>query len=306
MLIYLDTKDLINLLEHDRPRPIQEFDAILRAGLHNLAVSFSNVKELSRPLLEPGARTVVTRLLNQLEKLPLRYIREGTIIRDELSEAREAFAGGREYRAISPFVARFDEAFSPFLRPLASAMYLTLSLAESVFTLWQLNPSWLGPPTSHGLPPIKVHLEADRMHRGPSDAASNFAFAVANHLRDLATRKLLPDDLEAWALTSSAEDRKCFAGWIYADPRRCPALRLSDEFYHAVRKNASYTPSDSLVGDFAHIKCLPYVDLITLDRGTHDHVRRIADRIIPGCADKICGNLEEVLRRLARGDCPSS
>ena len=117
MLIYLDTKDLINVLEHDRPCPVQEFGATLRSGSHDLAVSFSNVKELSRPLLEPAARTVVTQLLNHLEMLPLRYIREGTIVRDELSEARGAFIGGREYRAISPFVARFDEAFNPFLRP---------------------------------------------------------------------------------------------------------------------------------------------------------------------------------------------
>jgi hypothetical protein len=86
---------------------------------------------------------------------------------------------------------------------------------------------------------------------------------------------------------------KWFAGWIYAIPSRCPALRLADEFYHAVRKNASYIPSDSLIGDFAHLECLPYVDLITLNSERRDPVRRVSDRIMAGCADRVSKNFQD-------------
>ena len=108
----------------------------------------------------------------------------------------------------------------------------------------------------------------------------------------------MPNDLAAWTLRAPDEDMKRFAGWIYANPSRCPALRLADEFYHAVRRNASYIPSDSLIGDFAHLKCLPYVDLITLDRATMDHVRRVSDRIMAGCAAGVCKDAGELIRRL--------
>jgi hypothetical protein len=283
MLVYLDTKDLINLLERDQPCSVRDLDAGLRAGSHILAVSFSNVKELSRPLLEPGSRTVVTQLLNRLETLPLRYIGDLMIYRDELSEAWQAFTCGREYQPVSPFAAR---------------MHRRMSLAEFVFDQWQRNADWLGPPSSHGLPPVKTHLKFDRTYTGGSDPASNFAFFVAGYLRTLATMRVLPDDVAAWVSRASDQEKQCFAGWIYAKTSRCPAVRLGDEFYHAVRKNVTYAPEDSLIGDLAHLACLPYVDLITLDRATRDHVRRISDRVMPGCADRVCDNLEELIRRL--------
>src|SRR5437867_3439920 len=112
MLIYLDTKDLINILENSKPYSPNKFQAYLRRCGHALVVSFSHIREISAPLLESSTRNNVMTLLNRLETLPLRFINDGRIDLLELNEALNAFVEKREFSSINPFVNRFDETIS--------------------------------------------------------------------------------------------------------------------------------------------------------------------------------------------------
>ena len=56
------------------------------------------------------------------------------------------------------------------------------------------------------------------------------------------------------------------ADWIYMSPARCPGLRLQYEVFHQIRANLGDNFNLSDFGDSAHVLCLPYVDIATLDR----------------------------------------
>jgi hypothetical protein len=53
MHIYLDTKDLINILERSDPYTIDQLEYRLRQGGHKLVLSVYTVIELSAPLSHP-------------------------------------------------------------------------------------------------------------------------------------------------------------------------------------------------------------------------------------------------------------
>jgi hypothetical protein len=284
MLVYLDSRDLIDLLEHERPCTLEEFRRRLVSGKHQLVVSFSNVRELSQPLFEARTSTIVTSLLNQLESMPLKYIREAYICPQEIEEALAAFSEMREYAGISPFVNRFDEACTPWNKRPATASYLNFSLAETVFMLISANPNPLVNVPRHG-ETLRALLEADRRLTNPPTLRENFPQVLDRHISQ--ARLPVPKSLVA-----------TLANWIYDDPCRCPSVRLSYELYHSIRQNLSDVPRDADIPDVAHAGCIPYVDLITLDNRMRDYVRRVANRAVPGCARGVCQNLDDLLKRL--------
>ncbi len=286
MLIYLDTRDLIDLGQHERPCSLAKFGKLLESGPHRLVLSLSTATELSAPLSASDAGTVVTQLLNQIERLALVYIRESNVIaRYELIEACKAFSEKREYVRIDPFVDRFDEACNPFPRPLEGGRYRNFGLSELVFEIWQTSPGVFKPPGKTGYPFVKQRLEADRRRGDRSDPEQNFAFAVDNYL-------------QLWQLVAPSGDVEDLSKWIYSDPNRCPSLRVADEVYHATRKNKIHWPSESYRHDFCHLRYLSYVDLISLDRTTRDYVKRASDRIMPGYIGRVCQDLNDILKRL--------
>ena len=66
--IFLDSRDLINLLEARGPCSVGEFRALLLAGDHQVVLSPTVVFEVAAPIVEPSSATVVTQLLNDLER----------------------------------------------------------------------------------------------------------------------------------------------------------------------------------------------------------------------------------------------
>jgi hypothetical protein len=80
MLIFLDTRDLIQILERDRPCDVGTLAGKLRSGKHRLCVSVAEIMELSAPLERgDGTGNSVMRTLTELEKLPLTYIAENRL-----------------------------------------------------------------------------------------------------------------------------------------------------------------------------------------------------------------------------------
>src|SRR5262249_28044187 len=108
MLLYLDTRDLINILEKGQPITGERLLSLLRSGRHSLVVSFPHVAELAAPLQHPNAKTNVARLLNGLEEFPLAFIADSKLEFLEYREALDSWHAGRECQPIDPFVPRID------------------------------------------------------------------------------------------------------------------------------------------------------------------------------------------------------
>ena len=169
-----------------------------------------------------------------------------------------AYASGREYAPIDPYVERLDAAIQTS-GPAPTATYLNHGLAETVFTIWQKAPDVFRWPTEW-VQRLQSLMAADRALSTPPRLDRHF-------------REKLRRDLRLYSIPEppSVDD---VADWIYGSPTHCPGVRLVYETYHHLRRNLGDNPSASDFGDFAHVQCVPYVDLITLDRRMADYVRR--------------------------------
>lgn len=116
---------------------------------------------------------------------------------------------------------------------------------------------------------------------------------VAKHFPEKLRR-----DMKLYQISHPQGGLDNFAKWIYETPTRCPAVRLSYEVFHQLRRNIGDQPSANDFGDFAHVQCVPYVDLITLDRRMSDYVRRATQGWDSDLTGKVKHNLDAVLREL--------
>ena len=181
MRVFLDTRDLIGFLQGRGPCDLATLRKRLIGGGHQLVLTWPIVLELAAPLIQPAATTIVTRLLNDLETLPLAYIANGQIIPKEIGSAITARIEGREYSPINPYVKRLDEAI-PISGPAPTAIYISHSLAETVFTLWQEAPDafrWQSDRISR----LKSTLDQDRSIADPPKLPEHFRAVIRKHLK---------------------------------------------------------------------------------------------------------------------------
>jgi len=199
------------------------------------------------------------RTLIRLEELPLRFLHETRIAKLELQESLRAYSTGCEYEPINPFVDRFDETVDIEARP-STRLYLRYSLAETVFDLWQADPGLFEVKASHYDQLVQL-MRNDRDLRSPP--------RLAHHFRTTVRR-----DLKLYGIQCPESVVEPFADWVYENPRRCPDVRLGYELYHVLRQNVRDRARRSDLGDFAHVRAVPYVDLITLDRRMKQYARQ--------------------------------
>lgn len=290
MRVCLDTRDLIDLLE-TRPSHLSHVDALLRTGGHRLVVSFTTVLELSAPLAHPEQSNVM-RLLNQLEALPVIFVNEARIGRQELGAAADAFREGREYSAVDPFVSRFDQTLDLDATP-PTRSYLRYSLAETIFDLWQTAPDlWSG--NSHRFPLLRERLTSDRAKANPPTLKAHFPTVIARNL-------------SLYGIRVPVESTAPLARWIYADPQRCAGSRLIFEVYHHIRRNEGDRGHASDLGDFAQIPILPYVDVITLDRRMRTYVGQACSSLGTDYGTIVLKGIRDLEDLLATtSDCPAA
>ncbi len=284
MRIFLDSRDLINLLEGRGPCSVNEFREHLQIGGHEIALSPTVVFEVAAPLNNPFSKTVVTRLLNELETLPLAYLADGQIQWKELVSGIESFATEREYTPIDPYVGRFDAAI-PISGPAPTALYLNHGLAETVFMIWQELPGAVGRQPAEWVDRLQSVIAADRDLSSPPGLAHHF-------------REKLHRDFKMYKIPAPKFPLAELADWIYASPSRCPGGRLGYEIFHHLRKNLGDQPEASDFGDFVHVLCIPYVDLITLDRRMADYVRRATRGWADDPSHKIRHDLSSIVKSL--------
>lgn len=280
MKIYLDSRDLIDMFDKSLPYSADDFENELRTNGHELVLSFSNVMEISSPLLTRSTKTNVMRLLKRIEEMPLKFIAEARILILELNEAKEAFIQEREYSQVHPFVDRFDKTL---IDPRSTKTLMNFSLAEAIFMLWTEDPSLFRGMRSY-TKRLQEVFTSDRAVPQQPNLRDHFVEVIGRHLKG------------AKLLISSPELRP-FAEWIYENPMRCPSVRLSYEVYHKLLKNIEDLPDDGDIYDLAHIACIPYVDIATLDRRMSSYVRQACGSIKTGYEIRICTSMADVLSR---------
>jgi hypothetical protein len=265
MRILLDANSLIDA-EHGKPVSFSELDKLLREHHARLILTYTSVLEFAAPFEKTGNHLALRDQLQQVERLPVGYMREGGIIYAELKEATHAFEEKREFVLTSPFVKRWDETLvlegqSPAEILVGLSLYDLVSMAVSrgnairaVKERWDL---WL-----------TEQFELDR--KLPNTARK----AVRKHF-PAAIRK----GLDAYSITFPADKAGEFGNWVYENPARCPGLRLAYDFRQELMNNLTEKVSPNDIFDRAHVLAVPYVDAITMDANTADLCRRVARRL---------------------------
>lgn len=256
MRILLDSRDLINVVEHGQPIAAQDFDAYLRRGNHQNVLTFTNVRELSSPLAAGVGFLQIRSLLQALEQMPHACLKEVTIVAIEIQSAADAFNSGTEYAGCSPYVTRWDHTLvaRPGQLEPAAEDWVNFRLDQIVYLICLTRPDVFAPPEHH-LGRLQALLENDRSQprAGQAPARDHFIRSIKNHAATHGIR--LPDGRE-----------NQFARWVYANPDRCPGLRINHETYRALMENYEDVPETADLSDLAHVSAIPYVDALTLDR----------------------------------------
>jgi hypothetical protein len=282
MKFFLDTFDLIKIIENSKPYSAQDFEKELRINGHELIVSFTNILEISAPLLKKETTTNVMRRLNLLERMPLKFITSsGIISKLELCEAIKKFSQKKEYQQIAPLVDRFYEILiSP---PNITRYFLNNSLAEAIFTLWREKPNLFKKLTSQQHEALKIQFDRDRTLESKPSLRENFINKISK-------------DLNLYGLNNPSMRLRSFAEWIYEKPTRCPSVRLGYEVFHNLLKNIGDIPKQGDMGDLSQIDCIPSVDRITLDRRMTHYAKEACKNLGLGYEKRICKNVNEIFK----------
>jgi hypothetical protein len=262
--------------------PKEKLKKILNDGNHVLVLSIVTIMEVSKPLFNKKASTNVSWLLNQIEKLPHTFIHSSRIARLELEKALNAFSAAAAYEQIEvPFANRFDTIVDLKGEP-ATKPYLNYPLSEIVWDLYNFG----------SLDGIKKYakklrdtFEKDRALNPKPSLKTNFAVTIDRYSKN--------DKLQI-----PQKEVKAFADWIYANPVRCPSIRLGFELWHKMLKNISDIPTDSDLDDFLNIYCLPYVDAMTVDRRMHGYVSQVSKSLQSNYGKKLFKNTTELLAHI--------
>lgn len=249
--ILLDSKDLINLVEHQLPLSLEDLKRRLQAINGSLVFTFTNIRELVAPVASDGDFLRARRWLQELEDFPHKYIAEPSIDDQELAEAAKAFASGNEYKPINPYVPRFDYTF----RSAIKEQMVNYRLHDIVWDMWKVAPDVFRQPARHG-DMLRAVFAGDRRLSNAKRKAR-----LGENLAAVITRYV-----EQWRLKFPKQDVPALAKWVYDMPDRCPGVRLRYETFHALVNNLGDIPLDSDLLDLAQLTAIPYVEAATVDR----------------------------------------
>ena len=264
MKILLDSKDLIDVVEHDRPVKLEEFRAYLHDHHSSLVLTFNSIRELAAPLAQGIDSLHVRYLLQKLETLPVCYLAEVGIPTEEVQEGVRAFNSGGEYKPISPWVSRWDKTIRGPRPPIGKMLILRLD--EIVLDIARVDASVFAGYDFYEQA-LRQQFETDR---------NIPAFA---RVPEQNFPKVISRLIEHYGIEKPTRATDDFAAWIYKDPRRCPGLRLGYEVFHELVKNVGDKPDASDIPDLSHINAIPYVDAATLDRRMHGYCSQVGRKL---------------------------
>ncbi|MBA4373892.1 MAG: hypothetical protein C0402_13665 [Thermodesulfovibrio sp.] len=223
--------------------------------------------------------------------MPIRFIHNANIPKLELLEAIDVFNNNRTYHTIMPFVPRFDYTLSTDGLP-PTKDYINHSISETIFTLWGEDPKlFLGFP-KHTIK-LRNLFESDRAMDKPPSLKDNFT-------------KVIGLSLKNYGIAFPLEKLKNLADCIYENTTFCPSIRLNYEVFHKIVRNLEDIPKESDIYDFAHIDCIPYVDMVTLDKRMYNYVSQVCKGIDGIISTSLHSNYIEIYERIVRSCSPTT
>jgi hypothetical protein len=280
--IYLDAKDLINILERGVPYTANQLEHALRNGGHQLVLSLYSITEIAAPLNQSSSTTNVMRLLNEVERLPIVFFHPD-VDHLELDEAMTAFSRKREYTDVEPFVNRFDQTVDLSANP-ATRILMNYSLGEAVWDLY-CNGALKG--LESYAPTLRQLMAADRALTKPPTLKANFI-------------KMIERKLKGYRIKCFATSASALGNWIYENPVRCPSVRLGYEVWHKLVKNKADALEDSDMEDYQHVTCLPYVELMSLDRRMCGYVEQAGASLRLDYTHRVFRSAQDIFRHIER------
>ena len=295
MRLYLDTADLINLLERESAGIKREdFRALLLKGRHSIVLSFQTICELMAPLWEPNSTTIVTSTMNKLEELPHEWIDLVRLPNLEVGEALQAFKQGRKYNPVSPNVPNYLATIinAPDLLKLA----LQYPLSEAVFDLWRSGT--FDPRTQHQrhVHTYRSLMDEDRKlvaTLGDKSKARKQLFATRVVERIKYFKLYAPEDENNETLFTKCSEE------ITQEKEWCPGTKIVFSTFHSLMDNLGDKLQDGDLGDLSHTHALPYVDWFTTDRRIAGHISAASKLLGTNHHEKLVRNIRELVKRLS-------
>ena len=251
MKIFLDSKDLINIVRYSDPMSAEEARRWFVERGATLVLSYTSVSEFVP--VDEHDRLRVRSELNTLESFPLTYARIGDIRCSELRNAVAARSNDAPYATPDIFVSHFWRTFWSEPRDghdivLQRQLERTIDLRlwEQVFMLWSRPSNFINAPEHTA----SIQRILDR-HR------------AAKKRRKERFREELREAVESCDLSPDAVP--LLASWINGDPKHCAGWRLYFEVLQAWIRNVTDVAKDGDLNDLTHVFAVPYVDLATLD-----------------------------------------
>jgi hypothetical protein len=271
--VFLDSRDLIHLIEHARPVDATIFARELTKRNARLVLTYTNVAEFL-PRTRDGAidRARALSLVRSLEQLPLAYLRQPELVRREFREALAAYDGKRPVRRIDGYVDEWWQTFSktpaefvPFVDPTMSKLLSGMSLADQVSHLIESGDDLM--LSSALAAPVAQAMEDDRQAVG------------ARRGLPATWRASVEWQFHRFGWPEPAGGFAEFVEFIRTDSNACPGWRLGVAVYEEFRSNLTATLRPNDIPDFSHVHFLPYVTHATLDAAWRDRCERAYKRL---------------------------
>jgi hypothetical protein len=275
---------MINIVERDCPMSVSEFEKWLRERNAVVLLSFTGISDFVGPAFANNSFPEKRVLLQRIETLPLAYIREGTIVQDELRAAIAAYHFGHEPIALNPYVTRWDET-ARWEGDAETRILVGLRLDEIVYMARHVVQAY-----KLEAPGIRAHIERERA----------IPAAERRTMREMFGNRL-PDRFGAYKIDPQVFDVRKFGNWLWKDPLRCPGMRLHFEAHHQMVNDKNLRCDDGDIADFAHIAALPYLDVLTVDKRIEDLLKKVFQKHrtttwAPIMAGKVYRNIDSVLK----------
>lgn len=271
--VFLDTRDLIRLLEKEEPLSPSALAKELAARQARIVLLPSNVMELV-PYKE-GAPFSVDRaldLMHRLEQLPHAFLRSPDLAWNECRAALAAFSGERTLPSIDPYVEHWWATMWKIPPTIAASVmpnevrYLnSLTLAEQISHLL-LEPEDIRFSTTQR-DEARESMRQDREKFGTRRGTTTAFNGALARLVSWTGRPEPSGGIDA------------FASYITENPSALKGWRTGFAVWEEYRCNLTAIPTIGDFPDFSHVQALPYVTHATLDRAWQARCRQAAARL---------------------------
>lgn len=265
-LVFLDSRDLIDCVEHADPCDYEYLARWLRKRRASLVYTLTNVIE-TMPRTRPIDYAV--EIAHRLDYMPHIFIRHSELSTIEFKNALSAFATGRSSEVHLPL----RETFWRLLPHPPDDTKPATSLLHRAFDQMSMAEQ------------LRLILMGDEWIDYGRESADELAAVLEIHRQVLGSgvpnkqlfRNSVASQLDSLSLTVDNVTR--FADWLFREPSICAAWRFGHEAFQEMRRDRGVAMTRSDLQDFTHVYLLPYVSAATLDAQWRDYCRRAGQRL---------------------------